>query len=44
MFASTATTVEELQQMLSDGTISEGTYTKSLLAMASGYEYCTSAV
>lgn len=44
MFASTATTVEELQQMLSDGTISEGTYTKSLLAMASGYEYCTTAV
>lgn len=44
MFASTATTVEELQQMLSDGTINEGTYTKSLLAMASGYEYCASAV
>lgn len=44
MFASTATTVEELQQMLSDGAINEGTYTKSLLAMASGYEYCASAV
>lgn len=44
MFASTATTVEELQQMLSDGTINEETYTKSLLAMASGYEYCASAV
>ena len=44
MFASTATTVEELQQMLSDGAINEETYTKSLLAMASGYEYCASAV
>ena len=44
MFASTATTVEELQQMLSNGAINEGTYTKSLLAMASGYEYCASAV
>ena len=44
MFASTATTVEELQQMLSDGTINDATYTKSLLAMASGYEYCSSAV
>lgn len=44
MFASTATTVEELQQMLSDETINEETYTKSLLAMASGYEYCASAV
>ena len=44
MYASTAATVEELQTMLSSGVIDEETYTKSLLAMASGYEYCSSAV
>ena len=44
MIASTATSVEELQSMLADGTISQETYSKSLLSMASGYEYCAEAV
>lgn len=44
MFASTATSLEELQEMLSSGVIDDETYSKSLLAMASGYEYCSSAV
>ena len=44
MIASTATSVEELQSMLSSGTISQETYSKSLLSMASGYEYCAEAV
>lgn len=44
MIASTATTVEELQAMLANNTISQETYSKSLIALASGYEYCTTAV
>ena len=44
MVASTATTVGELQAMLADNTISEETYSKSLVALASGYEYCAEAV
>lgn len=44
MVASTATSVAELQQMLSEGVIDDATYSKSLLAMASGYDYCSEAV
>lgn len=44
MIASTATTIEELQSMLANNTISQETYSKSLIALASGYEYCAEAV
>lgn len=44
MYASTATSLSELQSMLSSNTIDGDTYSKSLIAMASGYEYCTSAI
>ena len=44
MYASTATTVAELQKMLADNIIDDAAYSKSLLAMASGYDYCSEAV
>lgn len=44
MYASTATTFSELQGMLKDNTIDDATYSKSLISMASSYEYCTSAI
>ena len=44
MIASTATSVEELQSMLANNTISQETYSKSLIALASGYEYCAEAI
>jgi len=44
MLASTATTFEELNELWNSGKISDETYSKSLIAMASGYEYCTEAI
>lgn len=44
MYASTATSLSELQGMLTSKTIDGDTYSKSLIAMASGYEYCTAAI
>ena len=44
MYASTATTVAELQKMLADNIIDDKTYSKTLLSMAAGYEYCEEAV
>ena len=44
IIASTATDIEQLQSMLDSGVISEDTYTKALISMASGYEYCAEAI
>lgn len=48
MIASTAETVEKLQALrelgADNGGISDDTYQKSLIAMASGYEYCATAI
>ena len=48
MIASMAKTVDELQALRAlgseNGGISDDTYQKSLISMASGYEYCASAI
>ena len=44
MIASMATSVDELDSLLADGTIGQEAYSRALIAMASGYEYCTTAV
>lgn len=44
MIASMATSVDQLDGLLADGTIGQETYSRALIAMAGGYEYCTTAV
>ena len=44
MIASMATSVDQLDDLLADGTIGQETYSRALIAMAGGYEYCTTAV
>ena len=43
MIASMATSFAELDALYKDGTISADTYSRALLSMASGYEYCSTA-
>lgn len=44
MIASMATSVDKLDGLLADGTIGQEAYSRALIAMANGYEYCTTAV
>ena len=44
MIASMATSFTDLNTLYTDGTIGIDAYSRALLSMASGYEYCTSAV
>ena len=44
MIASTAKSLSELQTLLSSEAIDAEAYSKALIVMGSGYEYCTSAV
>jgi hypothetical protein len=44
MIASMATSVDKLDSLLADGTIGQEAYSRALIAMAGGYEYCAEAV